>query len=106
MTHTTKTTLINPFSVSLKKYPFMEVDNPVYTNGDYRIYHYNYHHFVHTYKNIVISERGAANKDLLNDLIADKKPTGEADLYHNYERPKQAIRDAVKTAKRLEFDIK
>ena len=100
------TTLLNPFSVSLKKHPFMEVNEPVYVNGDYRIYHYNYHHFVHTYKNIVICERGAANKELLNDLIIDKIPTGEADIYHNYERPKQAIRDGVKAAKRLNFTIK
>lgn len=100
------TTLINPFSVSLKKPPFMEVNEPVFTNGDYRIYHYNYHHFVHTYKNIVICERAAANKDLLNDLIADKKPTGEADLYHNYERPKEAIKQGIKAAKKLNFIIK
>jgi hypothetical protein len=100
-----QTTLLNPYSVSLKKNPFMQVDNPVYANGDYRIYHYNYNHFVHTYKNIVICERGAANKDLLNDLIADKKPTSEAALYHDYDRPKAAIRYGIKAAKKLNFKI-
>ena len=83
----------------------MQVNEPVFTNGDYRIYHYNYNHFVHTYKNIVICERCAANKDLLNDRIANNKPTGEADLYHNYERPKQAISEGIEAAKKLNFKI-
>lgn len=99
------TTLLNPYSVSLKKHPFMQVNEPVFTNGDYRIYKYTNQHFVHTYKNIVICERCAANKDLLNDLLADKKPTGESDIYHNYERPKQAILEGVKAAKKLNFKI-
>ena len=101
------TTLLNPFSVSLDKYPFMEVaTEPIYTNGDYRIYKAWNEHFIHTFKNIVIAQRCAANKDLINNLVTDNKPTDEAGLYHQYERPKQAIRDGVKAAKRLNFTIK
>lgn len=105
MKHTT--TLINPFSVSLKKHPFMEVNSkPIYENGNYRIYKYYNNHFVHTFKNIVITERGAANIPLMEGLKADIKPKSEADLYHDYERPKAAIRDGRKAAKKLNFKIK
>ena len=101
----TKVTLLNPFSVSLKQNPFMEVDNLIYKNGDYSIYKYTNHHYVHTFKNIVICERGAANKELINNLLNDIKPTGEAALFHDYERPKGAILDGMEAAKLLNFKI-
>ena len=103
-----KITLLNPFSVSLKKYPFMEMNEGqiVYTNGDFKIYRHYQNHFVHTFKNIVICERGAANKELINNLVNDIKPTGEAALFHDYERPKGAIIDGMKAAKNLNFKIK
>lgn len=102
---TAKTILLNPYSVSLKKPPFMEVNELVYVNGDYRIYKYTYSHFVHTFKNIVICERGAANKPLIDNLVADIKPTTEAAIYHDYERPKEAIANGIEAAKNLNFQI-
>jgi hypothetical protein len=99
------TTLINPFSVSLKKYPFMDACDPVYVNGDYRIYKHTSDHYIHTFKNIVIAQRCGANKTLINNLVSDIKPTKEADLYHDYERPKQAILDGINAAKKLNFQI-
>lgn len=72
-----KITVLNPFSVSLQKYPFMEVPKkPVYSNGDYKIYAYFERHYVHTFKNIVIAERGKANTDISpvwNDVELAKK---------------------------------
>lgn len=100
------TTLLNPFSVSLKKYPFMEVaTSPVYTNGDYSIYKQGDEHFIHTYKNIVIAQRVAANKTLIDNLVNDNVPTGEASLYHDYQRPKEAILEGIEAAKNLNFEI-
>lgn len=99
-------TLLNPFSVSLKKPPFMEVNtSPIYKNGDYSIYKLWDEHFVHTYKNIVIAQRCGANEVLINNLVSDIKPIGEADLYHDYERPKEAILNGIKAAKNLNFKI-
>lgn len=101
------TTLLNPFSVSLKKYPFMEVTSkPIYENGNYRIYKQWDNHFVHTFKNIVIGQRCAANKSLIDGLKNDIKPKGESDLYHDYQRPKAAISDGIKEAKKLKFKVK
>ena len=101
------TTLLNPFSVSLKKPPFMDMRNePIYTNGDYRIYHYTNQHYVHTFKNIVIAERAGANKELINNLVADIKPTEEGALYHDYKTPKRAILEGINAAKKLNFQIK
>lgn len=99
------TTLINPFSVNLDKYPFMKVDKLIYQNGDYKIYKYTSNHFVHTFKNIVFAERVAANEELINNLINDIKPTKEASLYHDYQRPKKAIMDGIEAAKKLNFKI-
>lgn len=102
-----KITLLNPYSVELKKHPFMEMRNePVYRNGEYAIYHYTNQHFVHTFKNIVICERGAKNTDLIDRLVADIKPEGEAAIYHDYERPKAAMMQGIKAAKKLNFTIK
>jgi hypothetical protein len=85
----------------------MQVDEkPLYNNGDYSIYYYNQNHFVHTYKNIVICERGAANKALIDNLVNDIKPTTEAAIYHDYERLKDAIRIGTFAAKKLNFQIK
>jgi len=101
------TTLLNPFSVRLKKHPFMEMrGEPVYINGNYRIYHYGANHFVYTFKNIVITERGGKNIPLIDNLVKGIKPTGEAALYHDYDRLKVAINDGHNAAKRLEFEIK
>ena len=101
-----KVILLNPFSVSLKKYPFMEVNKLIYKRGDYSIYKYADKHFVHTFKNIVIGERVAANKELINNLLNDIKPIGEGILYHDYNRPKRAILKGIKAAKKLNFKIK
>ena len=99
-------TLLNPFSVMLKKHPFMQVSNkPIYQNGNYRIYAAWEGHYVHTFKNIVIAQRGAANTNLVDDLASDNKPTNESDLFHNYERPKEAIAVGKKAAKELNFKI-
>lgn len=84
----------------------MEVDNLVYENGQYKIYRYTANHYVHTFKNIVIAERGKADKELINNLVTDTKPTGEAALFHDYERPKGAILEGMKAAKTLNFKIK
>ncbi len=107
MNTTPKTELLNPFSVSLKKHPFMQmVSPPVYIKGDYKIYFLYNNHFVHTFKNIVIAERGAKNTQLIDNLFNDIKPTDEASLYHDYERPKQAIFEGLDAAKLLNFKIK
>lgn len=103
----TQKTLLNPFSVRLKNYPFMQVRNkPVFESGDYAIYKLYEKHYVHTFKNIVICERCAPNKEIINNLINDTKPTGEADYYFLYERPKQAISEGLEAAKELKFEIK
>ncbi|MFM9945062.1 MAG: hypothetical protein ACKVQB_07480 [Bacteroidia bacterium] len=100
------TTLLNPFSVSLDKYPFTDVaTEPIYTNGDYRIYKAWKEHFIHTFKNIIIAQRCAANKALIDGLVNDIKPTGEADLYHDYERPKGAILKGIEAANKLNFKL-
>jgi hypothetical protein len=102
-----KTTLLNPFSHSLGKNPLMEVPSePIFTTGDYKIYKYFDKHFVHTYKNIVITERGAADKDLLNNLKNNIKPTGEASIFHNFERPLGAKVDGLRIAQEINFTVK
>ena len=103
---TTRITLLNPFSVSLDKYPFMEVNSkPIYEAGEYKIYKAWDKHFIHTFKNIVIAQRCGANKALIDGLVNDIKPTGEAALYHDYERPKGAILEGIEAANKLNFKI-
>ena len=50
------TTLLNPFSVRLKKEPYMKINTaPVYVDGDYKIYKFVDKHYIYTFKNIVAS---------------------------------------------------
>lgn len=99
--------LLNPFSISLDKDPFMTMESrPVFELNDYKIYKYSKDHYVHTFKNIVFAERCKANKDLILTLLNDVKPTGVAALYHDYERPKGAIQQGIEAAKKLNFLIK
>jgi len=103
----TQTILLNPYSVRLeKKDPFMKVESkPIHVNGDFRIYKYYSNWYVHTFKNIVIAERGAPNKEVLTNLMGVTQPTGEASIYHDYERPKQAMSEGIKEAKKRNFKI-
>jgi len=46
------TTLLNPYSVALKKEPFLTINSsPVYVDGDYKIYKFVEKHYLHTFKN-------------------------------------------------------
>lgn len=78
---------------------------PVYTDGDFRVYRYTEKHFVHTFKNIVVCERGAINKRILSNLKNDVRPMDEGGRYHHYERPKQAMKEGIEAATKLKFII-
>lgn len=97
-------TLINPFSLSLGKNPFMEAkSNPVYSNGDYRIFKHVDRHYLYTFKNIIISERSGINKEMIDNLAANTPPADR--LYHDFERPKEAILEGIAAAEKLDFKI-
>ena len=99
-------TLLNPFSVSLGKHPFMETENkPVYTKGDYRIFRYSKAHYLHAFKNIIFAERCAPNTGIIDNLINDNSPTDESTLFHDYERPKGAILEGIQAAEKLNFTV-
>lgn len=106
-TITASTKLLNPFSISLKKPPYMEVNTlPCYQIGEFRVYKYFKDYYIHTFKNIVISERGGINKELLNNLHSDTMPEGESNSYFNYTRAKEAMLQGIEEAKKLNFTIK
>lgn len=99
--------LLNPFSISLDKKPFMNVEGkPMFTNGDFRIYKYCDKYFIHTFKNIVIAERCAPNKQLLVNVKDKTKPVGEGAIFNEYERPIAAMMQGIEEAKKLNFTIK
>ena len=105
-TQNNSTTLLNPFSVSLKKPPFMELQSePIFTNGDFKIYKYCDRYFIHTFKNIVICERCAPNKDVFKYMTGEANPEGIAATYHDFERPNWAKESGIQAAKELNFII-
>lgn len=102
-----ETTLLNPFSIRLKKPPFMEMrTEPTFENGDFKIYRYCDQYFVHTFKNIVIAERCKANPAIFTNIKGETEPTGEADIYHQLERPRQAMTEGIQEAKKLKFVVR
>jgi hypothetical protein len=100
--------LLNPFSYSLKKNPLMEIrnDKPIFIDGDFKAYKLCDKHIVHTFKNIVITERCALDKEVINNVKNDIKPKGETNSYFDYERAKAAIEQGKEIAKIINFQIK
>lgn len=102
-----ETKLLNPFSARLEKQPIeTNTGKLIYTDGDFKIYKKYSDHYLHTFKNIIIAERGGANKAIFSNIKGETKPTGEAAIYHEYERPLQAMNDGIEYAKKLNFQIK
>lgn len=99
--------LLNPFSVSLQKpNPYMEVNSePVYKYGDYLIYKYAERHYLHTWKNLIIGERCAANKELIQNLDNLAKPKNKTREYFDYTRCLEALQEAKQAAQKLNFQI-
>lgn len=101
------TTLLNPFSISLNKPPYMEVNTlPCYEIGEFKVYKRSNDYYIHTFKNIVIGERCGINKELLNNLHTDTIPEGKSNSYFNYHRAKEAMLQGIEEAKKLNFPIK
>jgi len=99
--------LLNPYSHILKKYPLIitSTDQEAFSDGDFKIYRHFDKHFLHTFKNIVIAERGGINKKLIENVKNDIKPIDEAEFYHDYERPKDAMLKGIQIAEILNFKI-
>ena len=101
-------TLLNPFSVELKKQPFQEIQSePVYKNGDFLIYKLYEKHFLHTFKNIIFAERCGKNIEMIENIIKNTPPeNGTGKIYHEFFRPKETIQNGLRYAKELNFEIR
>lgn len=99
-------TLFNPFNFLLKKQATQKINSkPVYINGEFSVYKYVKNHFIYTFKNVVIAERGGLDKKMIDDLKNDTY-TGELNKkYSNFVRPKEAIKTGIDAAKELGFTI-
>lgn len=99
--------VINPFSISLAKYPIQELQDSdlVFQDGDFRVFRKYSDYFVHTFKNVVIAERCAINKAIFSALKGELVPKDEAIKYFEFDRPKWAINEAIKNANRFKFLI-
>lgn len=102
------TILLNPFSVQLSKHPFMDIKSkPMYIDGNFKIYKYYDRHYIHTYKNIVVTELGAPNREILTQLknkVAPIDSPENSDLF-SYNRCVEAMELGIKEAKKLNFTI-
>ena len=78
---------------------------PVYVDGDYKIYKFVDKHYLHTFKNIIISERGAPNKDILLYLKGDTKPKRYSTEYYHNKRALVALKEGIEYAKMLNFKV-
>ena len=100
------TTLLNPFSVRLKKEPYMKINTaPVYVDGDYKIYKFVDKHYIYTFKNIVATERCGLNKDIISHLKGDTKPKRYSTEYYHNKRVLVALKEGIEYAKANGFKI-
>lgn len=99
---------LNPYAVALKREnPFYEIEGkPIYKNGDFSVYKYGNVHkwFVYLYKNIIITERTAASKELVDRFANNDEPI----LYSKYSfrRAMEALEDGKEYAKKIGFEIR
>lgn len=95
--------VLNPFSVSLKTYPFMELSgkpvfvHPLYSN--YTIWKYSENHFVSCYYNIVVHETTGAPIKIISDFAEGKMPKDDVRKYFDWERIADAIENGKKYLK-------
>ena len=98
---------LNPYSVELKnENPFYEIEGePIYKNGHFSVYNYgNVHNwFVYLYKNIIITERTGASKELVDRFANNDEPTDYSK--YNFRRALKALKDGKKYARKLGFKI-
>lgn len=67
------------------------VGEPIFVLGDFKIFGSN-DNFIYTYKNIAISQLAGKNEELVRQLHADERPTGEYSPQHFlFDRAKEAI---------------
>lgn len=99
-------TLFNPFNFLLKKQATQKIDSkPVYTNGEFAVYKYAENHFIYTFKNVVIAERGYLIKEMIDDLANDSYTGEPRQKYSNFFRPKETLKIGIDAAKELRFTI-
>lgn len=77
----TRIEILNPWNSKIGKLQFFTVNEPVYQNGDYRIFHQFANCYLYTYKNIAINQLAGLNKDHLNSLATKQRP--ENDFLYN-----------------------
>jgi hypothetical protein len=103
-------TLFNPFSLELKKNPienlhYLSIGEPVYSDGDYRVFKKADKWYLHCYKHVIFAERCGINKQMIEDIKTDTF-SGDGNKYHCFDNPKQALIDGLEWSKKYsEFDI-
>ena len=70
-----KINILNTWTSDNTKVNYFEETNPIYTKGNYRIFKQTNKCYLHTFKNVAISQLGAANKEHINNLLEDTRPT-------------------------------
>jgi len=65
-----------------EKKEYYELNEPIYTNGDWAIYHQWHESYIYTYKNVAVNNLAGLNKDHLDALAKNQRPDGEYSPKH------------------------
>ncbi len=82
--------ILNTWTSTKTKKDFIEVDEPIYEVGDYRIFHQYGQVWLYTFKNIGINQLAGINKNHLDNVSKMERPTDPLNLFL-YERALQNI---------------
>lgn len=88
--------ILNPWNSKPQKREWYNEDKPVYSNGEYHIYHQFGDCWLYAYKNMAFNQLAGLNKEHLNNVANRTAPENDF-LYNraleNIEKCKQLLND-------------
>ena len=79
---TQMTKILNTWKSTLNKKEYYELNEPIYKNGDWAVYHQFKDSYIYTYKNVAVNNLAGLNKEHIDRLANNQRPDGE--FNHNH----------------------
>ena len=74
--------ILNTWQSKPEKKIYYEVNDPIYKNGDWAAYSQRNGSVIYAYKNISVNNLGGLNKDHIDRLANNQRPSGEYNQTH------------------------
>ena len=76
------TKILNTWKSTPDKKEYYELNEPIYTNGDWSVYYQWNRSFIYAYKNVAVNNLTVLNKEHIDRLANNQRPNGEFNHSH------------------------